>query len=625
MKNFIDKYATPMSIGLSIFALLIGFLFPRLLPFDASWIAVVFCGLPIIKDAVIGLVTEFDIKADVLVSIALIASIIIGEVFAAAEISVIMTIGAYLEELTVNRAQAGIAKLIDLSPLTARKVFDGKEEIVKLSQVQKADVLRVIAGETVPLDGKLTAGQTTIDQSLLTGESVPVEKVVGDSVYSGTMNQYGTFEMIVEKEEKDSSLQRMIQLVESADTESTPIVRTADKWATWIVVASLSTAIVTWLVTKDILRAVTILVVFCPCALVLATPTAIIAAIGNATKHGILIKSGEGLEKLASVERVTLDKTGTITYGKPEVVDCLVFTEKYSEKELLGLAAIVEYHSEHPLGRAIVAVADVSQTNLDELRDLQVVPGKGIMGNYKDSTIKIGTDKIVETDRSNSDFDNQLRNWNSSHFTVVYVEENGELIGAIALTDTLREEAAEMIRAIQQQNTQPLLLTGDNEHIAQNIASQVGISEVHAECLPEDKLKVIRNLQNNCFRVAMIGDGINDAPALKLADVGIAMGGAGSDIAIDAADVVLMQDDLKELPYLLSLSKKTMKTIQINILLAMGINLVAVVLASMGLIGPIMGALVHNIGSVAVIIHSAMLLKYSIKKTTNTESVVEYS
>lgn len=625
MKNFIDKYATPMSIGLSIFALLIGFLFPRLLPFDASWIAVVFCGLPIIKDAVIGLVTEFDIKADVLVSIALIASIIIGEVFAAAEISVIMTIGAYLEELTVNRAQAGIAKLIDLSPLTARKVFDGKEEIVKLSQVQKADVLRVIAGETVPLDGKLTAGQTTIDQSLLTGESVPVEKVVGDSVYSGTMNQYGTFEMIVEKEEKDSSLQRMIQLVESADTESTPIVRTADKWATWIVVASLSTAIVTWLVTKDILRAVTILVVFCPCALVLATPTAIIAAIGNATKHGILIKSGEGLERLASVERVTLDKTGTITYGKPEVVDCLVFTEKYSEKELLGLAAIVEYHSEHPLGRAIVAVADVSQTNLDELRDLQVVPGKGIMGNYKDSTIKIGTDKIVETDRSNSDFDNQLRNWNSSHFTVVYVEENGELIGAIALTDTLREEAAEMIRAIQQQNTQPLLLTGDNEHIAQNIASQVGISEVHAECLPEDKLKVIRNLQNNCFRVAMIGDGINDAPALKLADVGIAMGGAGSDIAIDAADVVLMQDDLKELPYLLSLSKKTMKTIQINILLAMGINLVAVVLASMGLIGPIMGALVHNIGSVAVIIHSAMLLKYSIKKTTNTESVVEYS
>lgn len=625
MKNFIDKYATPMSIGLSIFALLIGFLFPRLLPFDASWIAVVFCGLPIIKDAVIGLVTEFDIKADVLVSIALIASIIIGEVFAAAEISVIMTIGAYLEELTVNRAQAGIAKLIDLSPLTARKVFDGKEEIVKLSQVQKADVLRVIAGETVPLDGKLTAGQTTIDQSLLTGESVPVEKVVGDSVYSGTMNQYGTFEMIVEKEEKDSSLQRMIQLVESADTESTPIVRTADKWATWIVVASLSTAIVTWLVTKDILRSVTILVVFCPCALVLATPTAIIAAIGNATKHGILIKSGEGLEKLASVERVTLDKTGTITYGKPEVVDCLVFTEKYFEKELLGLATIVEYHSEHPLGRAIVAAADVSQTNLDELRDLQVVPGKGIMGNYKDSTIKIGTDKIVETDRSNSDFDNQLRNWNSSHFTVVYMEENGELIGAIALTDTLREEAAEMIRAIQQQNTQPLLLTGDNEHIAQNIASQVGISEVHAECLPEDKLKVIRNLQNNCFRVAMIGDGINDAPALKLADVGIAMGGAGSDIAIDAADVVLMQDDLKELPYLLSLSKKTMKTIQVNILLAMGINFVAVVLASMGLIGPIMGALVHNIGSVAVIIHSAMLLKYSIKKTTNTESVVEYS
>lgn len=625
MNILVSKYVTPVSIIISILALLLGVLFPTILPFDASWIGVLFCGLPIIKDAIIGLVKEFDIKADVLVSIALVASVVIGEIFAAAEIAIIMTIGAYLEELTVDKAQAGIAKLVDMSPMTARIVSEGKEQTVKLDQVKKEDILRVVAGETVPLDGKLTSGQTSIDQSLLTGESIPVEKSVGDPVYSGTMNQYGTFEMIVEKEEKDSSLQRMIRLVESADTESTPIVRIADKWATWIVVASLTTAIVTWLVTKDILRAVTILVVFCPCALVLATPTAIIAAIGNATKHGVLIKSGEGLEKLASIERITLDKTGTITHGKPEVVECVSFTDEYSEEGLLKLAAMIEYHSEHPLGKAIVAATDITKLSLAEVKDLQVVPGKGIVANYRGAAIKIGTNKLVEAVSLTTSTEDQVQSWINNHYTIVYVEKNSKLIGAIALTDTLREESIEVIKGIQQQNAQPLLLTGDNEHIAQNIAEQVGIKDVHAECLPEDKLKVIRSLQNNCYNVAMIGDGINDAPALKLADVGIAMGGVGSDIAIDAADIVLMQDDLKELPYLLLLSKKTMKTIQVNILLAMGLNLIAVVLAGFGLIGPITGALVHNIGSVAVIIHSAMLLNYSTKKTNDKATVVEYS
>lgn len=621
MRILLDKYLTPSLIIISIFALIIDLTLPNLLPFNASWIGVILCGLPIIKDAIVGLITEFDIKADVLVSIALVASIVIGEVFAAAEIAIIMTIGAYLEELTVDKAQAGIEKLIDLSPLTARKITPHGESLVPLDQVKKKDTLRVIAGETIPVDGKITSGQSSVNQSLLTGEAIPIDKTVGDEVYSGTINQYGTFEMIVEKEEKDSSLQKMIRLVESADADSAPIVRTADKWATWIVVASLTTAILTWIVTKDILRAVTILVVFCPCALVLATPTAIIAAIGNATKHGVLIKSGEGLEKLAGVERITFDKTGTLTYGEPQVIDYISLNKEYSKEEVLELAAKIEYHSEHPLGKAIVSAVNINELTVTDVKKLEVIPGKGLQATYQDSIIQLGNTKLLNENDSVFSDNPQIEKWLQDKYTVIYLKQDHTVLGALALTDTLRPESARIIQDIYKKNAQPLLLTGDNEFIANDIASQTGIKEVHADCLPEDKLKVIQNLQNNCLNVAMIGDGINDAPALKLADVGIAMGGNGSDIAIDAADIVLMQDELKELPYLLSLSKKTIQTIKINIILAMGLNLLAVVFAALGILGPIAGALVHNIGSVAVIIHSAMLLKYSTETQTFTSSV----
>ncbi|MEO1771555.1 heavy metal translocating P-type ATPase [Candidatus Enterococcus ferrettii] len=621
MKKLLDKYLTLSLIVFSILALIIGFLFPELFPFNASWIAVILCGVPIIKGAVVGLITEFDIKADVLVSIALIASVIIGEVFAAAEIAVIMTLGAYLEELTVDKAQAGIEKLITLSPRTARKITGNGEKIIPLEQVRKNDTLRVIAGETIPVDGVIMNGQSSINQSLLTGEAIPVDKIRGDEVYSGTINQYGTFEMKVEKEEKDSSLQKMIRLVESADAESAPIVRTADKWATWIVVASLSTAIITWLITKDILRAVTILVVFCPCALVLATPTAIIAAIGNATKHGVLIKSGEGLEKLARVERIMFDKTGTITYGQPEVMDFISLSETHTKEEVLEIAAIVEYHSEHPLGKAIVSTVNIQELPISDVENLEVIPGKGLQAIYKDSVIQLGNTKLLTENKTMISKNSQIEEWLKSKHTVIFIQQDQEVIGAIALTDTVRPESVQIIQEISQQNAQPILLTGDNQFIAEEVAKQTGIKEVHADCLPEDKLRVIRNLQNNCFTVAMIGDGINDAPALKLADIGIAMGKNGSDIAIDAADIVLMQDELKELPYLISLAKKTLKTIQINILLAMGLNAVAVVLAAVGILGPIAGALVHNIGSVAVIIHSALLLKYSAEKNLTSFSV----
>ena len=316
------------------------------LPFDAAWIAIILCGIPIILEAVIGLVTEFDIKADVLVSIALIASVFIGEDFAAGEVAFIMQLGAMLEDITVARARAGIEKLVHLTPRTARRLSDSSEEIIPADQVQVGDILRVLPGESIPVDGVIISGQTSINQAVMTGESMPVDKTAGDSVSSGTVNQFGSFDMKASRVGEDSSIQRMIRLVQSADADKAKIVGIADRWATWIVVIALSAAVLTWLISGQIIRAVTILVVFCPCALVLATPTAIMAAIGNATKHGFLVREGDALERLASVSRITFDKTGTLTYGTPQVTSVSCLSGQYSREELYEYTAGAELRSE---------------------------------------------------------------------------------------------------------------------------------------------------------------------------------------------------------------------------------------------------------------------------------------
>lgn len=324
------------------------------LAFDPAWVAIVLCGLPILRGAVVGLVTSFDVKADVLVAMALIAAACIGEIFAAGEVAFIMSLGSLLEERTVRKAREGIEKLVNLSPRTARVLRGGAEAVIAADAVRVGDTVRVRPGETIAVDGIITSGRTAIDQSLMTGESLPVDKDVNDEVFSGTVNQLGAFDMRATRVGGDSSLRRMIRLVESADASKTPIVRVMDRWATWIVATALASAIGTWLYTGEIIRAVTILVVFCPCALVLATPTAVMAGIGNATRFGVLISSGDALERLAQVTRVVFDKTGTLTHGKPEVVAVCSFTPGLSDADLLGLAAAIEQRSEHPLGRAVL-------------------------------------------------------------------------------------------------------------------------------------------------------------------------------------------------------------------------------------------------------------------------------
>lgn len=595
-----------VSLLVSIFGLAPG------LPFDPAWVAIILCGVPIILEAVIGLVTAFDIKADVLVSMALIASVIIGEDFAAGEVAFIMQLGSLLEDLTVAKARAGIEKLVQLTPQTARLISGGAEEIIPAENVRVGDVLRVLPGETIPVDGVILTGVTSVNQAVMTGESLPVDKGPGDEVSSGTVNQFGSFDMRAAKVGEDSSIQRMIRLVQSADAGKAKIVGLADRWATWIVVTALVAAAGTWAVTGEIIRAVTILVVFCPCALVLATPTAIMAAIGNATKHGFLVREGDALERLATVRRVCFDKTGTLTTGHPRVAAVRSFDEVLSEDGLYALAASVEARSEHPLGKAVVSGWREAGGKLAAAEDFAMLPGRGVSALIGSRRVLAGNIELLASEGAapGAEMLSAAEEYRERGCTVIYIAVSGAAAGFIALSDTLRPGMADTISAVREAGAEPVLLTGDHRNAAGTIARELGITEYKYECLPEDKLAWIDASQRAGAPVCMIGDGINDAPALKMACTGIAMGGVGSDIAIEAADIALVNDEISELPHLLRLSRRMMGTINLNLTFSMTLNFAAIVLAMTGILDPVVGALVHNAGSVLVIINSAFLLRW---------------
>lgn len=581
---------------------------------DPAWIAVLLCGAPIVQGAIVGLVRHRDIKAGLLVTLALVAAVWIDEVFAAGEVAFIMSLGEMLEARTVRKAREGIEKLVNLSPRTARVLRNGAETVIPAEAVAVGDILRVLPGETIAVDGVITAGQTAVDQSLVTGESLPVDKDVNDAVYSGTVNQLGAFDMRASKVGGDSSLQRMIRLVESAQASKTPIVRIMDRWATWIVVAALITAVLTWLATGDVIRAVTILVVFCPCALVLATPTAIMAGIGNATRFGVLVASGDALERLAKITRVAFDKTGTLTHGKPEVIAVRAFAPGMTDDDLLTLAATIEQRSEHPLGKAVLRYAAGRGINPQPVEQSTAIPGRGVMVHSNGApayggTLQLMRDKGMEPDAAVAQAVAQYAERGS---TVIYIAVNNAVAGIVALADTLRPDAGQTVAHLHNLGVQTMLLTGDNANAANAIASSVGIRQVRAELLPEDKVAAIRAQMraDGGDRVCMIGDGINDAPALKAAYVGLAMGGVGSDIAVDAADAVLVRDDIKRLPQLIMLARKTATTIKVNIFMAMSLNFIAVVLAATGILGPVLGALAHNAGAFLTVLNSVRLLRW---------------
>ena len=621
MKSLMEKLEALLELGgikkdvtllvISGLAVLASLLKWQPLPFDMAWLAIILCGVPIVLEAIIGLMTAFDIKADVLVSLALIASVCIGQDFAAGEVAFIMQLGGLLEELTVAKARAGIEKLVHLTPRTARLVKDGAETVIPAQQVAVGDLLRVLPGECVPVDGVIVSGQTSIDQAVMTGESLPVDKSVGDEVSSGTVNQFGAFDMRAEKVGEDSSIQRMIRLVQSADAGKAKIVGIADRWATWIVVIALTAATLTWLITGQIIRAVTILVVFCPCALVLATPTAIMAAIGNATKHGFLVREGDALERLAGVKVVAFDKTGTLTYGTPEVVAAVSVLPELPQETLYRLAASAEQLSEHPLGKAIVRGCKKSGAALAAAEDFHMIPGRGVSACVEGRRVLAGNPELLR--EQGVPMTEDAGDYLTQGCTVTYLAVDGVYAGYIALSDTVRQESAAMIDSLSALGVQPVLLTGDHENAAHAIAEKLHIRQVRANCLPEDKLTAIDGYQAAGQPVCMMGDGVNDAPALKRSAVGIAMGGVGSDIAVDAADIALVDDEVKELSHLIALSHRMMTTIKLNMTFSMALNFVAIVLAIIGTLNPVVGALVHNAGSVLVITNSAFLLNWKKK------------
>lgn len=605
----------PMTVIGGVFVI-ISFILPKMginLPVDPAWATVIICGIPLLYLAVWRIIHNpgiSKISSALLITIAMFAAIAIGDLFAAGEVAFIMALGAILEDMTTNRAKKGLKKLISLAPTQGRKIENGTEKMIPAAEIQCGDILRVLPGEAIPVDGTIMSGETSVDQSVMTGESLPVDKSVGEEVFCGTINRFGAIDMKATKVGEDSSLQKLIRMVQEAENRQAPMQRIADKCASWLVPVALLIAVAAGLVTQDIVRAVTVLVVFCPCALVLATPTAIMAAIGQATKHGVIIKSGEALEKMGKVDTIAFDKTGTLTYGRLEVSDILSFEPALSEMELLSLAASAEAKSEHPLGKAIVASAREKNVPLQESSVFKMFTGKGIYAMVSGHEYYCGNEKFLLENgiaADNPAIHSALERVRTEGKASILIADEKQCIGIIALSDVLRPEAETIISRLSAMNTRTVLLTGDNKKTADYFANQVGISEIRAELLPEEKVKNIEMLQAEGRQVCMIGDGVNDAPALKTASVGVAMGSMGSDIAVEAADIALMSDDISKVPYLKRLSNATVKTIKFSITLSMCINFVAVTLSVMGVLTPTTGALVHNAGSCLVVLIAALL------------------
>lgn len=595
-------------LGISLVCMLMGIE----LPVNPAWIPIIISGIPILYGALTALFCEKTISSELLVSTAIVASVAIGEIFAAGEIAFIMAIGEILEAITVNRAKKGISQLIKLSPQQGRKIIKENEKttekIVPIEEIYKDDILRVLPGEMIPVDGKIIFGNSSVEQSIMTGESLPIDKTIGDEVFCGTVNCDGSIDIIATKIGEDSSLQKLIRMVKEAEENKAPMQRIVDKWAGWLVPAALIIAIAAYFITSDIIRAVTVLVVFCPCALALATPTSIMAAVGQAAKNGVLIKSGEALEKMGKVNCIAFDKTGTLTFGKLKISD-IITTSSATKNELLKLACSSEKRSEHPLGKAIVEHGKKQNVEFLEMEDFKMIPGKGIAAKIENNEIYCGNSRFLQEQGIilDENIESILENLRKQGKVSILVGKNRECIGIIALSDTIRSTAKEIVVKLKNMGTRVVLLTGDHKQTADYFAEEVGIENVYSELLPAEKVTYIKKLEEDGNKVCMIGDGVNDAPALKTADVGVSMASMGTDIAVEASDIALMGDNIEKIPYLKKLSTATIKTIKFNITASMVINLAAIILSVMGLLNPITGALVHNVGSVLVVLNAALL------------------
>lgn len=580
-------------------------------PVDIASFTIIISGIPVIYKGFKMLFLNKKMTASLLITIAMFAAILTNEIFAAAEVAFIMALGGILEEITIKRARAGIQKLLNLSPKYARVIKDGKEELILSENVKVGDLVRVLAGEDIPVDGVVISGSTSINQSIITGESIPVDKNVGDIIYSGTTNCHGVIDIEATFEYCDSSIQKLIKLIKEAEAKKAPTQRIVDKWASILIPLALVFALGVYFATGEILRAVTVLVVFCPCSLVLATPISIMAGIGHATKNGIIVKTGEALENMGKCGVFAFDKTGTITNGKLSVHSVETFCDMNVD-EILYLTATTEQKSEHPIGKAIVEYALAKDFKLGITKDFKMFSGCGVYSKIDDKRIFVGNEKFMENNQIELNGEIKkainLKRLDGKISLVVALDKTP--IGMFSLVDSIREKAVGAINLLEDYET--VLLTGDNSLTAEYAIKKTGIKSFYSSLLPKEKAELIQKMQKENKTVCMTGDGVNDALALKVADVGVSMGTFGSDIAIESSDIIITGDDLSKISYLKKLSNLCIKTIKTNIIISMTINAISLTLSALGLLNPLTGAIVHNIASIIVVGNAALLYEKKI-------------
>ena len=535
----------------------------------------------------------------------------VGYLTASAIVAFIILAGMTLEEYIIHRTRGALEKLINMSPTTARIRRDSAEVEVPIDEVKVGEIVLVKPGDKIPVDGTVISGHSTVNQATITGESIPIEKTVGDRTFAGTLNEYGALEVKVEKIAEDTTLARLIQLVEEAQEKKAPIQNVADRFTTYFlpimaVLASLVFAASYFTINFDaaLARTVTVLLVACPCALSIAVPVAVAATIGNASMNAIIIKGGTHIEKLKDVTLVAFDKTGTLTIGEPRVVEIKTFGN-YSEADTIKYAAIAEKFSEHPLSKAITAKASELSLKIPDPTDFKTIPGQGVDAHYGNKHILIGRKMIaMEISEAANQFMSKVENEGK---TAIPVTLNNNVIGIVVVADTVRKNSLEAIQRLKRLGVKTAMLTGDNMRTAKSIAEQIGVDEYHAELLPEQKVAYIGELKKGNV-VAMVGDGVNDAPALANSDVGFAMGAAGSDVAIETADVALLGDDLTKVDYAISLSRKAFNRMKGNIVYAFVWNIIALSLAAFGILNPVLAVVLAEAGCISVVINSALLL-----------------
>jgi Cd2+/Zn2+-exporting ATPase len=569
-------------------------------------------GTPIFIFALRGVLLERDITADLMVSVAMIAAIATGEYAAAALVVFMLSLGEALEDFTVSLADSALKDLAKLVPASVTVRREGQEVVVPIEQVVLNDIVLVRTGERIGVDGIIIAGNASINQAVITGEPMPVEKQAHDKVFAATLNELGTLEIRATSLGEDTTLGQIVKLTKEAQQAQAPVQRLANRYATILVPLTFLIAISVYALTQDITRAVTVLVVVCPCALVLATPTALVAAIANSAKRGILVKSCSSVEQIGKVDVVAFDKTGTLTLGKPVVKELIPLKGAESDR-LLELAATVERFSEHPIGRSIVRAAEEKAIPVGEPADFIVLPGFGVKAKVEEQDVVIGKRALVTEQgaRLSAEFEDKVRRLEQQGQVVVLVVVSREVEGLIAMADEPRPEAKEAISEIKRLGVeQVILITGDNYGTAERIAGELGVDSFYAEVLPQDKPRILRQLQAQGKKVAFVGDGVNDAPALATADIGIAMGLSGTDLAIETADICLMEDDIARVPYIIGLSRKSLNVIWLNVAFSMSVNILSVVLGGFGIIGPAVGAMMHEVSALPVLANSARLVNY---------------